>query len=191
MIVAKERISAAVLSSTQAVAETSADSTPVPVEAESMPGLVAAELVSTLAVAAETSADPDSTPARAESMPGVGTAVAARPAGAVTPAELVSTPVAAETSADPDSTPARAESAPGLVTAARPAGAVTLAVLVSTPAVAETSDSHACMQMHVPGAVRITHHGWGFRAGNGGGERALFLRGLAILFTGGGSRRGG
>ena len=42
MIVAVERISAAVLSSTQAVAETSVDSTPVLVEAESMPGLVAA-----------------------------------------------------------------------------------------------------------------------------------------------------
>ena len=65
----------------------------------------------TLAVAAETLADPDSTPLRAESMPGVETAVAARPAGAVTPAELVSTlAVAAETSADSDSAPARAES---------------------------------------------------------------------------------
>ena len=70
-------------------------------------------------------------------MPGVETAVAARPAGAVTPAELVSTlAVAAETSADSDSTPVRAESAPGLVTAARPVGAVTLAVLVSATAVA-------------------------------------------------------
>ena len=103
----------------------------------------------------------------------------ARPAGAVTSAVSVLTPAVAETSAE---SPVRVESMSGLVMSARPAGAVTLAVSGSRRRRwrrhQTVVDSHACMQMRNPGARTPSgadsHHGWGFRAGNRGGERALF-----------------